>query len=69
MSRSMPSICCSRCGRIIYEPLTSLELRQKKYARHISDYYAVNEDGREDDLCKKCYMAWKEEVLEDGNDN
>lgn len=67
MSRSMPSICCSRCGRILYEPLTPLELRQKKYARHISDYYAVNEDGREDDLCKKCYMAWKEEV-EDGND-
>ncbi len=54
MSRTNPSICCSRCGRIIYEPLTSRELREKKYA---SDYYAVNEDGREDELCKKCYMA------------
>lgn len=67
MSRTNPAICCSRCGRILYEPLTDKELRQKKYARHISDYYAINEDGREDELCKKCYMAWREEV-EDGNE-
>ena len=67
MSRTIPGICCSRCGKIIYEPLTAMDLRKKKYARHISDYYAVNEDGREDEMCKKCYMVWKEEV-ENGND-
>ncbi len=61
MSRTNPAICCSRCGSIIYEPLTAKELRTKKYARHIYDYYVVNEDGREDELCKSCYMAWKEE--------
>ena len=61
MSRTNPSICCSRCGRIIYEPLTARELREKPYARHISDFYAVNEDGKEDELCTSCYVAWKSE--------
>jgi hypothetical protein len=64
MSRTNPSICCSRCGRIIYEPLIPGELRKKKYARHI-DYYAVNEDGREDELCTFCYLAWKGEVKDE----
>lgn len=67
MSKTISSICCSRCGKIIYEPLTAMELRIKKYARHIPGYYAVNEDGREDEICKKCYVAWKEEV-EDGKE-
>ena len=59
MSRTKPFICCSRCGRIIYKPLTAKELRTKKYARHIYDYYVVNEDGKEDELCPSCYMVWK----------
>lgn len=61
MSRSMPSICCSRCGRILYEPLTPMQLCKKKYTRHIPDYYIVNDNGREDELCANCYKAWKEE--------
>lgn len=65
MSRTNPSICCSRCGRIIYEPLTERDLREKGFAKHIRDYYVVNENGKEDELCTPCYMAWKSEV-EDG---
>ena len=61
MSRTNPSICCSRCGRIIYEPLTTRDLREKGFAKHISDYYAINDNGREDALCKSCYKTWKGE--------
>lgn len=63
MSRTNPSICCSRCGRIIYEPLTLKDLREKGFAKRISDYYAINDDGRENELCTSCYKAWRSECV------
>ena len=59
MSRTKPFICCSRCGRIIYKPLTARDLHEKGFAKHISDYYVVNEDGKEYERCPSCYMVWK----------
>lgn len=65
MSRTNPAICCSRCGRYLYVPLTSEELRQVRYAKRIPDFYIINDNGKEEELCRACYKAWETETFDD----
>ena len=51
-------ICCSMCGRDIYKPLELMKFRREDYAEHMTDFYVVNENGKQDELCPKCYKAW-----------
>lgn len=53
------NICCSRCGRELYRPLTVPECREGK-ALHYPGLYVVNDNGQEE-YCEKCFEAWKKE--------
>ena len=53
------TICCSRCGRELYRPLTVPEYREKN-AIHFPGFYVVNDNGQEE-YCEKCFEAWKKE--------
>ena len=50
-------ICCSRCGRDLYAPIS----HDKREPKHI-DYYVIPIDGvRETELCKACFEQWVKE--------
>ena len=58
------TICCSRCGKELYRPLTVSEYREKKEI-HFSGFYVVNDDNKQEEYCEKCFEAWKSEGKED----
>ena len=54
------NICCSRCGRDLYRPLTVSEYREKNEI-HFPGFYVINDDNNQEEYCEKCFEVWKKE--------
>lgn len=57
------TICCSRCGKDLYRPLTVSECREGQVF-HYPGLYVVNDDNKQEEYCEKCFEVRKRNKAE-----